>query len=501
MRFSNEQLEYEDFEYRFLPRLDQFGFPAFLRGRHLRDELQKTTWTVFILETIDNVYSFLAKANLYVHGAYLGLVLLTAALLAARHRYFGGSGAIGARDLGRAVLRLTLTHVLLAATGFLLWHRVSHSDWGQSISSGTALMRPFPPLDREVPITEASTMFGGLSTIPTRNDVLVGSRFDVDFLGSYNKWLDYHPGNAVFRQAVAESAPAYAAYNKLGPSLRWSIVQTVVEEVEARGGRFLGQDYLSGDWIIMNPTEKIEAVSDALASASSRVVAAVRKLMDWKIANHRFGPRRESATARASQLLLWHVKRSMMIGFSPLSVPKATTVLKAGTSPAVVASPLVPSSSKTIAPAPSVYSRRIQQIGRCRSSGFPSNTAIRNRDDNFQEGLLVWVSYEEDVYSWYPGTVIRTDNGEGYRVAFEDGSWEAGIDRSRLEMFTPVTENDRVEGCFAEHQLEDCYPGTIVHVMPGGYVSIAYDDGEFSAVVSPMNYYVPPFRYGGPFIL
>ena len=180
----------------------------------------------------------------------------------------------------------------------------------------------------------------------------------------------------------------------------------------------------------------------------------------------------------------------MIIGDSTLSVPPLA-VSKARAPVGLLR--FAPSSIKTAQP---ISSKRLP-LGRWHSPTLPST--VRDKVD-IQEGSLVWVSFEDDENPWFPGAVTNTDdNGEWFRIAFEDGSWEDEVHRSRLRNFTPVTEGDPVEGCFAEDALEDCYPGTVVRVMPGGYVSIVYDDGDFDAVVPPTRYYVPPYRYEGPF--
>ena len=95
---------------------------------------------------------------------------------------------------------------------------------------------------------------------------------------------------------------------------------------------------------------------------------------------------------------------------------------------------------------------------------------------------------------------MEVDNsGQWFSVSFEDGSREDELHRSRLTKFTPVTEDDRVEGCFAEEGLQDCYPGTVLRVWPSGFVGILYDDGEYHPAVHPTKYFVPPYRYEGPF--
>ena len=497
MRFSNEQLEDDDFESRFLPRLDQLRFPEFLRGRHIRDAPQKITWTVFIRETIDNLYVFLGKTNLVAHAVYaifLCIVALGLALWQPMSRAW-------LHFVKRAAFRMAVTHGIVSFLGFARWQHIAHSKWGQSVSSGTALMRPFPSPERAISITELSTLLQGPTTLPTRNDVLVGTRYDADFLGSYNMWLDYHPGNELLRDLATLHAATYTAYRTTG--LRRNVVHSIVDQILMTDGRFLGQDYLSGDWIVMNAIDAAGTVMAALLVASSDRLASVLTKIDWMIADHRFGPRRELAMAKASQIFLWHLRQNIVFADS-LARMRSDQYSASGF-------PVKADATSSGSSGLSVFAirSRATDFSEFRSHSYhhgqrwsPSGLqAMRNYyKDDLRVGSLVWCAFDDSVNPWFPGTIMEIDDSrEWFLIAFEDGSRESDVHRRRLRKFTPVTENDRVEGCFAHEGLQDCYPGTIVRVWASGSVGILYDDGEYDPAVPPTKYFVPPYRYEGPF--
>lgn len=489
MRFANEQLEYDDFGDRFLPRLDQIGFPEFLRGRHLSDTTQLETWTVFIKETIDNVYNFLRTANLYVHGAYLGFAFLWTVGWAFFQRK-DSRGRSGGSLLRRATLRLTATHCLLLALGFGLWSAVRMSQWGQSISSGRALMRPFPTVDR-ITDAEASTVTMGLTTVPTRYDVLIGTRFDAEFLGSYNKWLDFHPGNAAYREATAKYASSFSASKTLGPVFSRSIVQMIIDEIKAQDGRFLQQDFRTGVWRVLTEVEVLETVAGDLVAQGNEAVAAVRTAADWMMALNRFGPRRGTPMARSTQLLLWNLKRRFLrvdtwLPPSPSNLTKKKSTLVN----------LRRRRSLPVTPKRASISRMLQLPRRL--DLMPS--AIKDRSE-IKVGSLIWAWFE-DSDEWFPGTVMSADdNLEWFDIAFEDSSWSDAIHISELHKFQAITEGVGVAGCFAKDGgPEDCFPGTVFRVFPCGHAYISFYDGD-RLLLPPTQYYVPPYRYGGPIIL
>jgi len=152
------------------------------------------------------------------------------------------------------------------------------------------------------------------TAFPERNDVLIGSRFDADFLASMNFVLDFHPGTKDWIQlmkehqiAVSEIASADEAYLDMA-------VDTIVSKILDRndgsslsllsneGGtprRFLKQDYETGWWITMTQTEAITATRRALL-ALARPKSVGVSYEHWKqvLADSRFGKRRHTALAK-----------------------------------------------------------------------------------------------------------------------------------------------------------------------------------------------------------
>lgn len=540
LRFANEQLEDEDFADRFLPRLDQLGFPEFLRGRHLDDDAsQRDTWHVFICETLDKVYDFAIFINLIVHAVYLLLLLAWAVSLRIdnhtkrRQRAQSTSKATTVATttdypcLRRALLRLVLTHGTLLLLGCKLWIiDIGSSEWGKSVKSGRALMRPFPAADSYTRAQEIMVS-NGPTTLPTRNDVLIGTRFDAEFLGSYSQWLDYHPGNVKFRQAATEHASMFAMCKRyIGPSAARGIIEKVVDPIRNNlQGRFLQQDFRTGDWRVMTESEVYDAVAEELIVAAeddNGALSVAYETLDRLIADNRFGPRRTQRTmAHSSQLRLWHLRRSLVLledrvgnvnNKEPLPESLDVTAWSLANAHQLRLSVRPPQVGHSVLEQMKTASR-LQKLTE-RHPPIPVSTSSNHRGGQevaFQVGSLVWVHFEEDEESdddddgdgdgeaWFPGAIMRVDDdSEWFHVAFEDNTWDEGVSYEQLHPYKSITEGDFILGCF-EEGLQDCWPGTVVRCLPGGYVSIAYDDGDFDALVPPSNYYQPPFMYEGPF--
>lgn len=475
MRFVNNQLEDDDLETRFLPKLDQMHFPLWLRGRYLEDAPdQSTAWRTFIQETIENMYAFVTQVAVWVHGGYLGLVIVASLWSAWRYN-------TGIRVLLGTSFRMLLTHALLIGLAIKTLNGISTSDWGSNVLKGTTLMRPFPVVF--IARDEAVMTSTGPTTLPQRSDVLIGTRLDADFLGSYDRWLDYHPGNAVFRQLVADvMASLHPAKNALQTEFGKRLVNVVVDQITKRDGRFLLQDYRTGDWRILSDGEALEIVQTEILAASSGVMAAIRKSIDHMIADYRFGELRTTRLASLAQVHLWQLRKLLLNsvplkGASSIKSSSVLTPLSTGWRPRGPALKIRPSTPAATIPAYRRFSLPV-------------------KDNNaFQVGSAVECIFDgEDA--WYPGIVMGFDeDSDSYSISFHDDTFEPQIPREQLRKFRPVQQNDDVLYCFP--QDDECYTGTAVRVMPNADIQILFEgdnSDEFEDRV-PAIYYSVQHKY------
>jgi hypothetical protein len=484
MRFSNGQLEDDDLSERLLPNLDKIGFPVALRGRILEDVDMKEIWEVFLQESIDNTFDFLKALNFWIHGGYVLLVVLASLLLMIVRR--PGKEKRGRLRLLRvATCRVFLTHGVLMALTYGALNRTRKSRWGLDILSGRTLMRPFPPvsLARD---DDAAFVSAGPTTLPQRTDVLIGTRFDSPFLGAYDRWLDFHPGNVVFRRTTGELASRYRDYGDIDILFSRRLEQRVAELVTEQDGRFLHQDYRTGDWRVMTNAEVKKVVQEELLSSGSALLFSLVKSVAWMMADYRFGTIRGTALASMSQLYLNHLRQRI---FSVEAGPHTTSVTKESLlkGPKVQIRPAAIWQRRTMLSPIFTSRRRAVMPLRC---GIPNMT---RRQDDLRVGSLVWVVYEDD---WLPGSIMAIhDDGRRLDVSFDDGTKDVGIDREKVKKLTPVTEGNSAIGCFDEG-FENCFDGVIEYVAASGRAMIQFDDGEVEWAMNPDYYYVPPFRYG-----
>lgn len=128
------------------------------------------------------------------------------------------------------------------------------------------------------------------STTPSRNDVLVGTRFDSLYLRIMNRFLDYHTGNKSWRLLVRE----FAGFTQDGGyySLPWSFQTALAESIVRRvQGRFLAQIPESGTFATMSMEESVKYTRRALLLETSSLLSILDQTVSFVISQLRFESR------------------------------------------------------------------------------------------------------------------------------------------------------------------------------------------------------------------
>ncbi|KAL7569918.1 hypothetical protein ACA910_008581 [Epithemia clementina (nom. ined.)] len=528
MRFSNGQLGND------LTRLvhiwdDVLSWPEWLRGPNLEfDEDEKQAWQIFIEGTIAAVSRHVQQLALGVHVLYFLALFTLWAITASKSLRRSKAAAEGkaASLLRNSAMRYIASNGIVVLLVVATLSNIQSSEWGQGTITGKALMRPFPPITR--PTMEEDTLdivSQGPTTYPSTLDVLLGTRFDAPWLGAYEHWLDGHPGNRQFRDLVNRLAPSYettaattlSAFRHQGKptsSLDDSIINSVIVGTK---GRFLQQDYRTGDWRVQTSQEARRTVQLELACASSPLLSSLRTTLDRSIALYRFGTTlRLTALARKASVFAWLLRERLAEIPSRRRRHKAISVHTA----------------RENAPNLRVSSKRwrlsMMKFPRVKTTEGLLNQRYRRlfREIDevlFRVGKPVWVSYphhedhDEDDIEWYRGDIIGTPSEGRATVALETGDIDVFVPMHALVEYKPVQEGDVVFGCFAYQNylrrrdgddnnddeeapsiLDDCYKGQVVRVMPDGAVSIQYEDGDYEPRKPAGHYYLPPFTYELP---
>jgi hypothetical protein len=476
---------------------------------------QKEALKAFIGGTIYKTNDFLRDTVIWTHAAY-GVLLIAVTLLWTMLRGRREGRAV----LGRAVFRLSITHSIVTSFIFLALHKLKTSDWGHTVVTGKALMRPFPPV-RIASSEELTLVSHGPTTYPGTFDVLMGTRFDVKWLGSYEQWLDYHPGNRIYLQHVLQKAPLVAVYQhgrrRNGGLTHLPIVfsqRLLQETIEAitkdKRGRFLQQDYRTGDWLLMTKAEIEAAVALEMAWKRTPMHAALEKVLNRWIAFYRFGVWRDSAMARKSPVYLQHLKQ-ILVGMNP-SPPTTVPFLEETNSRKSVR--IAPSSdsheSRFIRTRLSTTSAK--KNNETKYSGqhalshirfeLPSKNAAKSNETGslFRVGdtVIAELADTEGYLWWNRGHIMALRADEKCILSLENGRRVPNVPLSKVRLWEPIQEGDRVLGCFSD-DYEDCFPGTVTRVMPDEAVRIVYDDGDIGQRVPASEYYRPPYKPFPPY--
>jgi hypothetical protein len=481
LRIANNQLGCEpDDLYAFLTALDRLGFPAWLDGTIDTDTDQ--AWPLYIRETIANYKWFMSWVQIGVLSTYLVLVLVWAI----RTQYLYQSG--GHRVIRNAIGPVLVTHGLVVVLTLYCLDFIHSSEWGKGLSSGKTLMRPFPPLQQAW--LRDPFVSKGLTTMPFRHDVLVGTRLNSETLGAYARWMDYHPGNRVFRDYISTvGGQLYRSYEQgLPPIFHQHVLHQAVNVIERTGGRFLEQDYRTGDWRHMTKSETRAFVRLMLMTGTRGIQANIRRQIDFLLGKYRFGMlQRTTNLSRISQSVLHHFKTTLFgteleTELSSKLVPKRFTLW-------------LPSMQKFHLPTvPRMIERHQPMVA--------SNLRWHSFDDDDDDTLddVLYVGKEVALprgnsgYS-FSATIMDIDENGRLNVAVygekaSPNKIHYTVKPESLLKHTLPTQGGRVQGTLIEGELdeEEWFFGTIRRVCPDGAVDIDFDDGDFWWGVPPARY-------------
>jgi hypothetical protein len=134
-----------------------------------------------------------------------------------------------------------------------------------------------------------------LTTVPEKNDVLLGNRFDSNVIGYYRNFLNYHPGNIRWRDWIAAYSELYKSYCGL-PSAFQSHIRTMIEHDIDQKGRVLTQNYY-GEWIIMNKEDVQDEILRNIEIGIDTIHAALDKEIDVLSATAKHGTLMRSSSS------------------------------------------------------------------------------------------------------------------------------------------------------------------------------------------------------------
>lgn len=459
-QFANGDEFYNDYELEDLKSkvFDFYKVPDYLQST------TADTWEAFIPETLALWISFLAKMNAAAGMLYLLVCALIRVVAPSRGSQFP---KVLLLSLGSVVL------VALAVTKFM-----EQTELAQSVTTGDVFARPFSSSKKSKTstITKSSANYMvGPTTFPERHDVLIATRFDADFLGSFNRFVDFHPGNRLWQELISEAAALpHAALHDVAEY----IVREINEHKESGlASRFLWQQPETGAWILMTEADAVKLTERALIEAKKPLAAKLSLGLKRRLADARFSSLQGTAMARTlfdSIEPYWSAKiyqlKAQLLQIetcgaltSPSPAPSSHAFTKHSLFSTIKTSTLESSRPYT------------------RQTTIDRLLSIREEDEDDEEnddiviGNKVWVYYGGP--EWEIGELVDIEDEERCQVFFFNSGTTEEVQTDDLKEYAQFKEGDRVEVDYNQDATE-YFAGIITHVHPDGRCSVLYDDGE-----------------------
>jgi hypothetical protein len=339
-------------------------------------------------------------------------------------------------------------------------------------------------------------------------------------IGIFQTWFQYHPANRVFDQFVEAYGGIGGFYHSILPrdarnqtistfpsGLSDKLVNSAFDMITKHHGcgRFLMQDYRSGDWLVVSETESIDYIKRRLLIGSkyNNALGAIQEEIDILLDKQRFGaPRKALPMSWNSQLFLLDLSKEVFSTNFEREMRKKTK--STGLTPSVF-----PASRSVVFPQSAYRLSKWEPIGPTVSSAKDDEGyrrfLIGNGSPAFRPGMEIWMimkiedgdtDFSTDAFR---GTIIKTNHEKRYpdrhcrfQIALEEDGIEElesvqldNVSRGVLRPRSPITSNDRIIAVYEEGEYFD---GTILLVMPDGSVDVEFDNGETISEIPHEDY-------------
>ena len=420
----------------------KIGIPKILQGRVLK---KRWAWETYLRETLEKCLRVLEVANIVAMATYsLGVVIVSLKTRKSKH-------------VTRAIVGLFFTHLLSAFFLHRIQSRIGSSQWGQTVKLGRLLKEPF---HLQFMNMDDPSLSIGPTTLPSKEDVLIGSRFDSKFLGSYNQWLDYHPGNAKFRSVIFYYGSLLHSYRGLPDSFSDELVNSTLASIS---GRFLEQDWRNGQWKVMTRNETKEHVRIALILSSNQYLKTIHSSIASQLAHYRF-----DIKVRHTVLGLYSQERLISLRQRLLGAPnKDDDVIL----PFTRIQPIFKVSSVT-----EIFPKRPRSTIEPYTFQHKRWTHPSQLPHSWDVGDTVMINFNGE-FNWILGNIDQIHADEGTcNVLYDSGEIGERVPYLWIQKFTPIQEEARVDADFEGEGV--LYKGVVTRVMPNGNVDVFFDDGS-----------------------
>ena len=431
------------------------------------DEDDELMWEPFLKQLVDQM----TKSAWALHGAVLAIYLVVSVMGMALFTPKGHKGQAFRTIVKHTAFKYVATFLIIGG----IWYHVNYRSYlSKRIHMRDVWKQPFPDDDDSYLLQR--------TTFPEREDILVGSRFDAPYLASFDKVLEYHPGNQMLQRAMDEEGMKM-------PSLLQAYV---------RPGRFLQQDYKTGYWILMTREETLTYLARQVYAHHHPLTARLDQHLKQVLSDARFGWQRN--TIMAQRFVSTMCTHWQSILYSSLdNQPEAGWNLRVITALATErrkTRPLFSSSPKHAR----VVSLATTMGGSLTLGRTPSNVPSRFQKDvqriPFVQGDLVQVYHDPRYEDWVPAEILLINPFERATVQYINSDDIEIVHLETLQHATSDDENyDDEESpllpigtrVIARFEGKDFFPGRIDGIQEDDTYAVRFDDGDYDESVPKDN--------------
>jgi len=254
------------------------------------------------------------------------------------------------------------------------------------------------------------------------------------------------------------------------------LVDDAFDAIGETGGRFLHQDYRTGDWNLMTTDEIREYIRLHMWLGYGSLLASLKDSFDLLVDDYRFGLLRQTALSRASLAYLMDFESKL---FGPSNeVAEASSQLPLAIQ--LLRPVRLTSTTKTVnTPMTGMSNERWTSFPEVETPEIKMFTEVLYRVKQFEllPASIVGYSKKRDTYK----LALYGD------TTYQYGSIRTGVMRDEFFKAKPPVEGDRVAATYKNG--DEWFPGTLTRVRASGRAAVQYDDGDFDGLVKFSNYF------------
>lgn len=367
--------------------------------------------------------------------------------------------------LFKAILRIAFYYGLLSSIAHLVMDHIANTNFAKDIKSQTLYRPPFDDIDEP-------SLLNHLTAAVSVNDILVGTRYNAEYLESNVHFLDYHPANQEF---ILRMKGIRSFFHNWDPFDKSRIAKKITDVFLADGYRFLIQDKNS-DWKVMTSIESVEFVFKYLQQnyVLSKVEIVFGHLLRDEV--------KSKQITKLRSVYLESLREKMYSSNSLPSIVPSITMLTNRSISHIRKIRCFVKSHVSLTTTKKMYPTRERIIGA--SHDFEAiNRGLQEED-------IIEAQYQGEYNEWYKGQIVRVFSGSFIDVRYEDGQLDNYLPASSVVHFEPYQVDETIE-CrkFAE---EEFMKATVLKVVSENDLMVKYKDGDVSVIP---NRFVRRFRW------